>query len=74
VGYGDVAPVTPVGRLVASATMLIGYSIIAVPTGILTAELGSAAARRRSGDGGGPKPGDGLANEKPRCPHCGGPL
>jgi hypothetical protein len=54
--------------------MLIGYSIIAVPTGILTAELGSAAARRRSGDGGGPKPGDGLTNEKPRCPHCGGPL
>jgi voltage-gated potassium channel len=40
VGYGDVAPVTPLGRIAASAVMLLGYSIIAVPTGIVTAELG----------------------------------
>ncbi|MFO8236851.1 MAG: ion transporter [Prochlorococcaceae cyanobacterium] len=40
VGYGDVAPVTPLGRVAASAVMLLGYSIIAVPTGIVTAELG----------------------------------
>jgi len=40
VGYGDVAPVTPLGRITASAVMLLGYSIIAVPTGIVTAELG----------------------------------
>lgn len=41
VGYGDLVPQTPVGRLVASALVLIGYSIIAVPTGIYTAELAS---------------------------------
>ena len=49
VGYGDVAPVTPLGRFIASAVMLLGYSIIAVPTGIITAEIGAAAERRRVG-------------------------
>jgi voltage-gated potassium channel len=39
VGYGDVAPVTNLGRLMASVVMLLGYSIIAVPTGILGAAL-----------------------------------
>jgi voltage-gated potassium channel len=39
VGYGDVTPVSPLGQLVASALMLIGYSVIAVPTGIYAAEI-----------------------------------
>lgn len=39
VGYGDLSPVTPLGRAIASLTMLVGYSILAVPTGIITAEL-----------------------------------
>lgn len=39
VGYGDITPQTPLGQVVASFVMLTGYSIIAVPTGILTAEL-----------------------------------
>ena len=39
VGFGDIAPGTPLGRLVASMLILIGYGIIAVPTGIYTAEL-----------------------------------
>ncbi len=39
VGYGDIAPQTPLGRMLASAVMIIGYGIIAVPTGIVTAEL-----------------------------------
>jgi voltage-gated potassium channel len=39
VGYGDISPVTPFGRLVASLLILIGYGIIAVPTGIYSAEL-----------------------------------
>ena len=44
VGYGDLAPATPLGKLLASIIMLTGYAIIAVPTGIVTAEF---AARRQ---------------------------
>ena len=39
VGYGDIAPQTPAGRCLAAAVMIVGYGIIAVPTGIVTAEL-----------------------------------
>jgi hypothetical protein len=39
VGYGDIAPKTPLGQLVASLAMISGYAIIAVPTGIVSSEL-----------------------------------
>ena len=39
VGYGDIAPITPLGKILAAAAMIMGYSIIAVPTGIVTAEI-----------------------------------
>ena len=39
VGYGDIAPQTVTGQLVASIVMVLGYGIIAVPTGIVTSEL-----------------------------------
>lgn len=39
VGYGDIAPQTPVGQILASGVMLLGYAILAVPTGIVSAEL-----------------------------------
>ena len=39
VGYGDVVPHSVIGRFIASLGMLIGYAVIAVPTGIITAEL-----------------------------------
>ncbi|MEZ9516635.1 ion transporter [Vibrio splendidus] len=39
VGYGDMIPQTALGKAIASLTMLLGYSILAVPTGIITAEL-----------------------------------
>ena len=42
VGYGDIAPVTPLGQLIASVIMIMGYGIIAIPTGIVTAELTSS--------------------------------
>ncbi|MBB4724042.1 ion transporter [Xanthomonas euvesicatoria] len=42
VGFGDLVPQTTLGRFVTSALILIGYSIIAVPTGIYTAELASS--------------------------------
>ena len=39
VGYGDIAPTTPIGQFIAALVTLTGYSIIAVPTGIITAEF-----------------------------------
>ena len=39
VGYGDVAPQTPLGQFIAAIAMICGYAIIAVPTGIIGAEL-----------------------------------
>lgn len=39
VGYGDLSPVTGLGKFLASLVMILGYSIIAVPTGIITASL-----------------------------------
>ena len=46
VGYGDIAPQTVLGQTLASVIMIMGYAIIAVPTGIVTAEL--TVQRRRS--------------------------
>ncbi|HKP70654.1 MAG TPA: ion transporter [Pyrinomonadaceae bacterium] len=42
VGYGDLSPKTPLGKFLASVVMILGYGIIAVPTGIVTAELARA--------------------------------
>lgn len=47
VGFGDIAPGTPLGRFVTSILILIGYSVIAVPTGIYTAELASSLRGQR---------------------------
>lgn len=56
VGYGDISPVTPFGQLIASAVMITGYAIIAVPTGIYTAELATQLRVQRDNRG---------------CPGCG---
>jgi voltage-gated potassium channel len=45
VGYGDIAPTSNFGQFVAAIIMLMGYSIIAVPTGIVTSELTAAKNR-----------------------------
>jgi voltage-gated potassium channel len=39
VGYGDIVPMTPLGQAISTLVMLIGYSIIAVPTGVFSAEV-----------------------------------
>ncbi len=46
VGYGDISPETPLGQALASVVMIMGYAIIAVPTGIITVELGRAQHRQ----------------------------
>lgn len=42
VGYGDISPNTPFGQFIASIVMILGYGIIAVPTGIVTSEMTKA--------------------------------
>lgn len=39
VGYGDIAPATPIGQFIAAMVMIVGYATIAVPTGIVTGEI-----------------------------------
>ena len=58
VGYGDITPVTALGKALASIIMITGYSIIAVPTGIITAELSR-------------KPKDKSGTEIGCCAECG---
>lgn len=48
VGYGDITPHTTLGQFISAIAMLMGYSIIAVPTGILTAELAQEMQRERN--------------------------
>jgi voltage-gated potassium channel len=46
VGYGDIAPQTPLGKMLASVIMILGYGIIAVPTGIVSVELAGVVGRK----------------------------
>ena len=59
VGYGDITPVTAIGRLLSAFVMLLGYTIIAVPTGIVTANIIDETKE---------KPRDG------HCPRCDAPV
>lgn len=56
VGYGDISPVTPLGQFLAAIVMIMGYAVIAVPTGIISAEI----IRHR--------PGAEISTQS--CPHC----
>lgn len=46
VGYGDIAPITPLGQFIASIIMIMGYGIIAIPTGIVSAEMTKVNKRK----------------------------
>ncbi|NAS13396.1 ion transporter [Poritiphilus flavus] len=63
VGYGDISPETGFGQVIATLIMIIGYGIIAVPTGIVSAEY---SAQRKKGQVTPPKLADGEA-----CTDCG---
>jgi voltage-gated potassium channel len=49
VGYGDITPHTNLGKAIASFMMLLGWGILAVPTGIVTAEMSLRRGDRRTG-------------------------
>ncbi|TAJ14073.1 ion transporter [Marinilabiliaceae bacterium JC017] len=56
VGYGDIAPTTTVGQFLAGIIMILGYAIIAVPTGIVTTEIARGTLKK-------------IGNTQV-CPHC----
>lgn len=58
VGYGDIAPATPLGQLIASAIMILGYGIIAIPTGIVSAQMVKQPSKKD------------LTTEVESCPNC----
>ncbi len=47
VGYGDIAPQTAIGQLIAALMMIVGYGIIAVPTGLITADIAIEKSKNR---------------------------
>lgn len=64
VGYGDIAPKTPLGKGLASLAMILGYGILAVPTGIVTVSLARAQGAQNQG----------AQDRRPAprvCPRCG---
>jgi voltage-gated potassium channel len=75
VGYGDIAPITPLGKFIASFIMLIGYGIIAVPTGIITTEMAIAARSKGHKHETCPNCGrEGHDNDAKHCKYCGSVL
>lgn len=56
VGYGDIAPQTPFGQFIASIIMILGYAIIAIPTGIVSSEISKT---------------DSIDTNTQSCPNCG---
>ena len=46
VGYGDISPITPLGQAIASVVMIMGYGVIAVPTGIVSAECANSNRKK----------------------------
>jgi voltage-gated potassium channel len=64
VGYGDVVPQTPLGKVLASIIAIIGIGMFALPTAILGSGFLEEANRRR----------DQQKRRKIACPHCGGEI
>lgn len=60
VGYGDIAPVTPFGQFLAAIVMILGYAVIAVPTGIVSAEMVNASSNNN----------DDIFNNTQACKFC----
>ena len=74
VGYGDITPTTPLGQSLASFIMIMGYGIIAVPTGIVTLELNEANRRQANTRTCSDCSAEGHSREASYCWRCGAPL
>jgi len=74
VGYGDIAPRTVLGQAPAAALMIMGYAIIAVPTGIVSVELSRASRREVTTRACLACSAEGHDSDARFCKHCGAPL
>ena len=74
VGYGDIAPETILGKTLASLIMIIGYAIIAVPTGIVTVELSQAFKKKFSTTACPQCSLEGHESDAKHCKYCGATL
>jgi voltage-gated potassium channel len=74
VGYGDISPKTGAGQFLAALVMILGYSIIAVPTGIVTVELSQAYRERATGQACVKCSAEGHDADAEYCKFCGGKL
>jgi len=61
VGYGDMFPVTPMGKLIGSFVVILGIGLFALPTGILASGFAEVLAKRK----------EEKQKERVACPHCG---
>jgi voltage-gated potassium channel len=69
VGYGDVFPVTPIGKLLGGFIAFLGIGMFALPTGILASGFAEEIRKRRGKNNAGSDGGGGCS-----CPHCGGDI
>lgn len=74
VGYGDLSPQTPAGKAIASLAMLLGYGIIAVPTGIVTMEISNSARKAVSTNSCPDCSAEGHDSDATHCKYCGARL
>lgn len=74
VGYGDISPQTALGQTLASLVMILGYSIIAVPTGIVTVEMSHAFGRKISTQACPECSAEGHDDDAVHCKYCGSML
>jgi voltage-gated potassium channel len=74
VGYGDLSPQTTMGKILASIVMIMGYAIIAVPTGIVTVEISQAAKKKVSAQACPACGAEGHDYDAIHCKYCGATL
>ncbi|RLC45881.1 MAG: ion transporter, partial [Candidatus Cloacimonadota bacterium] len=71
VGYGDVYPVTIIGKILSGIIALLGFGIVALPTGIISSgfiELMEESKKEKQ------KENNEISSKKKYCPYCGGKL
>lgn len=73
VGYGDISPITNLGQAIAAVVMIMGYGLIAVPTGIVTSEI-TFAAKKKKGQKCVVCNKDGIEHNAKFCSDCGSKL